>query len=433
MPNDITILPGVYYDEEVTYELTGEGSKIPVFIGKTGNTVAQNETSKYKLDGTEVLKFTNVTDVLKPVKKTGDDWKAKTGIINGEITYDASGKPQIPAVNELAQAIYDFYEESKLLQSGDVGVPYIYVIDIGTATDETAWVTALDNAKGLFDATVEVYVGGYIDETTSNDATVRTPIMFKSGNKTFSLVDFLSGASHSLRTEAKDLNLRYGFTTLKDATDEDLKDAVDLVLNAVDESEDHYLKDYSRIGLVEPKKFGKIIARICCTPNNREPGYYKFRTISPETFDKRTKTDMLALQNKGIIFGRDEHINGQIYPKINLCTSIAFASDTRPADSMFHARFNADDLLREVFEACYPQVKANESATNIAYLQTRINKIVNDRVTAEEMVKYDERKEIGTKLTVSVSDDKPYSLIVSGQIHPVKCTIAIEVEATIRL
>ena len=432
MPNDITILPGVYYDEEVTYELTGEGSKIPVFIGKTGNTI-ESQTSKYKVDGTEIIKFTNITDVLKPVKQTGDDWKAKTGIINGELTYDNNGKPQIPAVNELAQTIYDFYEESKLLQSGDVGVPYIYVIDIGTATDETAWVTALDNAKGLFDATVEVYVGGYIDEVTANNTTTRTPVMFKNNSKTFTLVDFLSGASYSLRTEAKDLNLRYGFTTLKNSTDEDLKETVDLVLNAVDESEDHYLKDYSRIGLVEYKKFGKIIARICCTPNNREPGYYKFRTISPETFDKRTKTDMLALQNKGIIFGRDEHINGQIYPKINLCTSIAFASDTRPADSMFHARFNADDLLREIFEACYPQVKANESATNIAYLQTRINKIVNDRVTAEEMIKYDERKEIGTKLTVSVSDDKPYSLIVSGQIHPVKCTIAIEVEATIRL
>ena len=133
MPNDITILPGVYYEEEVTYELTGEGSKIPVFIGKTGNTIAQNETSNYKVNGTEVLKFTNITDVLKPIKKTGDDWKTKTGIINGEITHDTSGKPQIPAENELAQTIYDFYEESKLLQSGDVGVPYIYVIDIGTA------------------------------------------------------------------------------------------------------------------------------------------------------------------------------------------------------------------------------------------------------------------------------------------------------------
>ena len=99
---------------------------------------------------------------------------------------------------------------------------------------------------------------------------------------------------------------------------------------------------------------------------------------------------MLALQNAGIIFNRDEHINGNVYPKINLCVSSAFASNPRPADAMFHARFNADDLLREVFEACYSQIKANESATNIAYLQTRINKIVNDRVSSEEMIQYDE-------------------------------------------
>ena len=71
--------------------------------------------------------------------------------------------------------------------------------------------------------------------------------------------------------------------------------------------------------------------------------------------------------------------------------------------------------------------------TNITYLQTKINKIINDRVNAEEMIKYTERTEEGTKLVVTESKEKPYNLIVSGQIQPVKCTIAIHVEATIRL
>ena len=83
--------------------------------------------------------------------------------------------------------------------------------------------------------------------------------------------------------------------------------------------------------------------------------------------------------------------------------------------------------------ACYKQIKANESVTNIAYLQTRINKIVNDRVSAEEMIKWDEKTGQGTKLTVTQSNDDPYSIVVSGQMHPQKCTIAINVTATLKI
>lgn len=405
-------LPGVYYKERVTYEENGEGSKIPVFIGKTGNTVDTSTTDghvpdEYKVDGTLILSFSNVTDALKPVIKSGADWKDKTGI-GGR---DVSGN--IDANNELAQVINDFYEEAKLLQSTDIGVPNIYVIDVGAGDNLDAWTNAITNAKRLFDATVEVYVGAE---------------NIKINNQTYALKEFIDGVALSIEKEAEDLNLRYGFLTKKNATDTELKD---ITTSVVSECDIESIKKYSRIGLIEPNKFGKHVARICCTPNNTEPGYQVFRSVSPGTFVKRTKEEMEQLQAKGIIFGRDEHINGTRYPKINLCTSIAFAYDSRPADSLFHARFNADDLLREVFEACYPQIKANESLTNIAYLQTRLNKIVNDRVNAEEMVKYNERTEEGTKLVVSQSE--PYTLNITGQIQPVKCTIAIDVESTIRL
>ena len=175
------------------------------------------------------------------------------------------------------------------------------------------------------------------------------------------------------------------------------------------------------------------MARICCTPSNTEPGFHEYRSVEPGEFKDRTKAEMLKLQNAGIIFNRDEHINGNVYPKINLCVSTSFAATTRPADALFHARFNSDALLREVFEACYSQIKANESATNLAYLQTRINKIVNDKVSAEEMIKYDEKTENGTKLIVNQSDADPYSLIITGQMQPQKCTVAIEVEATVKI
>ena len=382
----ITKLPGVYYDENVTYELTGEGSKIPVIIGATGNAPAQGST--YKVDGTEIRKYTSWEEVNKPITAENP------GI--GVWSEDTS--------NKLSQFLYEFFKEARLLTNSDIGVPYIYVIDVGAGTAKQAWLDALTLAKSKSDAQIEVYVGA--DNINSYD-----------------LPAFLKGAYAAILEETHDLDLRCAFTTKYGATDEQL-------IALTNESAGI---QKSRIGICEPLLFGKTVARICCTPSNMEPGHLVYRSVEPGTFIDRTKAQMLNLQNAGIIFNRDEHINGNIYPKMNLCVATSFAATTRPADALFHARFNADSLLRDVFEACYTQIKANESASNLAYLQTRINKLVNDKVSAEEMVKYDERTEAGTKLIANESDSDPYSIIITGQIQPIKCTIAIEVEATVKL
>ena len=382
----ITKLPGVYYNENVTYELTGEGSKIPVIIGATGNAPAQGST--YKVDGTEIRKYTSWEEVNKPITAENP------GI--GVWSEDTS--------NKLSQFLYEFFKEARLLTNSDIGVPYIYVIDVGAGTAKQAWLDALTLAKSKSDAQIEVYVGA--DNINSYD-----------------LPAFLKGAYSAILEETHDLDLRCAFTTKYGATDEQL-------IALTNESSGI---QKSRIGICEPLLFGKTVARICCTPSNMEPGHLVYRSVEPGEFIDRTKAQMLNLQNAGIIFNRDEHINGNIYPKMNLCVATSFAATTRPADALFHARFNADSLLRDVFEACYSQIKANESASNLAYLQTRINKLVNDKVSAEEMVEYDERTEAGTKLIANESDSDPYSIIITGQIQPVKCTIAIEVEATVKL
>ena len=382
----ITKLPGVYYNEKVTYELTGEGSKIPVIIGATGNAPAQGST--YKVDGTEIRKYTSWEEVNKPITAENPGigvWSEGTS-------------------NKLSQFLYEFFKEARLLTNSDVGVPYIYVIDVGAGTAKQAWLDALTLAKSKSDAQIEVYVGA--DNINSYD-----------------LPAFLKGAYAAILEETHDLDLRCAFTTKYGATDEQL-------IALTNESAGI---QKSRMGICEPLLFGKTVARVCCTPSNMEPGHLVYRSVEPGEFIDRTKAQMLNLQNAGIIFNRDEHINGNIYPKMNLCVATSFAATTRPADALFHARFNADSLLRDVFEACYSQIKANESASNLAYLQTRINKLVNDKVSAEEMVEYDERTEAGTKLIATESDSDPYSIIIKGQIQPVKCTIAIEVEATVKL
>lgn len=448
-------LPGVYFKERVSYELSGEGSKIPIFIGKSGNSFETTTTSnsqsttegegedtpqttntqtqtaeiKYKVDGTSYLKFERFSDALRPVVTTDvskteggvttiTKWDEATGV--GEyVTYDANGLPVYHDENPLAKRIYEFHQESKLLQSTDIGVPYFYVIDVGTGTSLRAWENALETAKTLTDAEVEIYIG-------AENITGCT------------LEEFYIKAVDSIFEDSEELDLRYGFGTLERTAQETLKEYDARLKKLSNDLRSNYggafLYKLSRFGLCEELLFGKTMARICCTPYNTEPGYYKYRSVVPDTFNKRLKEDMKSLQDNGIIFNRDEQVNGTKYPRINLCVSCAFGSTTdRPADALFHARFNSDDLLREVFEVCFKQIKRNESETNIAYLQSDINRIVNTRVMNEEMIGYDDRTEIGTRLIVTESNDEPYNLIVTGQIQPVKCTIAIRVEATIKV
>lgn len=504
-------LPGVYFKERVAYELSGDGSKIPVFIGKTGNSTTASEDiysfisygdinkttvygegtvkptgtvsgnfsevevltnnpepednpfvgrkfyivstastdgtvyplytdagtteanifvtitkEEYKVDGSSFLMFNKVSDALRPVvteditKPDGTivKWSEVTGI--GEyITYDENNKPIYHEENPLAKRIYEFYQESKLLQSTDIGVPYFYVIDCGDGTDVRVWENALETAKTLTDAEVEIYVGA-------------------EGINACTLEEFYIKAVDSIFEDSEELDLRYGFGTLERQLNESLQEYDARLKKLANDLRNNYstetLYKLSRFGLCEELLFGKTMARICCTPYNTEPGYFVYRSVSPNTFNKRLKEDMKSLQDNGIIFNRDEQVNGKKYPRINLCVACSFGSLTdRPADSLFHARFNADDLLREVFEACFEQIKRNESETNIAYLQSDINRIVNARVINEEMVPYDDRTEAGTRLIVMEAEDEPYNLVVTGQIQPVKCTIAIRVQAIIKI
>lgn len=394
-------LPGVYYNEDVAYELTGEGSKIPVIIGATNNTTVTETKDEsgnitrraYNADGTVIRKYSGWNDV-----------NVSTQAEEPGIGVWVEGTD-----NQLLNFCKEFFEEARLEINSDIGVPYVYLIDVGDGKSKDAWINALELAKTKRDAIIEAYIGA--DNITNYN--------FKS---------FLTGAYESIELETHDLDLRNGFSTIGYNNPDEVTDAQLIATTAESTG-----IQVSRIGIMEPLLAGKTFARICCTPANTEPGFLEYRSVEPGTFKDRTKAEMKALQQAGIIFNRDEHINAEVYPKMNLCLATSFRKATMPADAFFHARFNADDLLREVFGACYKQIKANESATNLAYLQTRINKIVNDRVNAEEMIKWDEKTGQGTKLIANISDADPWSVIVTGQIQSQKCTIAIDVEATLKL
>ena len=377
----ITKRPGVYFTETTDYELQGNGGKIPVFIGKTGNAAATG----YAVDGTQMQRFASWAEVNRT-------------IANGGIGTDTTTNP-------LLAVLKDFFTEAEIRTSEDIGIPYIYVIDVGAATSKDVWLTALTTAKTERHATVEVYVGA---ENIADNG--------------YSFTDFIMAANASISTETANLNLRTAFTTKADATDAQL-----IALNPQNGG---ILK--SRIGLCEPLLFGKTIARICCTPYYIEPGFLPYRTVEPGTFIARTDAEILALQNAGIIFNADEVVSDLTVCRINLAASTAFGANPRPADSLFHARFNADNLLRNVFKAVFGQIKANESATYIVKAQTKVDAAIDDEVEAERMIPFNSETGNGTKLDLVESDSNPYDMELTGQIQPINCTIAINVKIQIK-
>lgn len=377
----ITKRPGVYFNETTEYELQGNGGKIPVWIGKTGNTAATG----YKVDGTQINKFSSWNEINR-------------SIANGGIGTDTTTNPLLAALKE-------FFEEAEIQTTEDIGIPYIYVIDVGAGTSKDVWLTALTTAKTAIDAIIEFYVGA---ENISDNG--------------YTLPDFINAAYASISTETARLSLRTGFTTKANATDSEL-----IALNP---SSGGILK--SRIGIIEPLKFGKHAARLCCTPYYIEPGFLEYRTVEPGEFKSRTDAEILALQNAGIIFGADEVVSDLVVCRINLAVSTAFANNPRPADSLFHARFNADNLLRNVFKAVFTQVKANEAASYIVKAQTKVDAVIDEEVRLERMIPYNNETGDGTRLTLVESDSNPYDMELKGQIQGINCTTAIIVKAKIK-
>ena len=377
----ITKRPGVYFNETTEYELQGNGGKIPVWIGKTGNTAATG----YKVDGTQINKFSSWNEVNRSIANHG-------------IGTDTSTNPLLAALKE-------FFEEAEIQTTEDIGIPYIYVIDVGAGTSKDVWLTALTTAKTAIDAIIEFYVGA---ENISDTG--------------YTLPDFINAAYASISTETARLSLRTGFTTKANATDDEL-----IALNP---SSGGILK--SRIGIIEPLKFGKHAARLCCTPYYIEPGFLEYRTVEPGEFKSRTDAEILALQNAGIIFGADEVVSDLVVCRINLAVSTAFANNPRPADSLFHARFNADNLLRNVFKAVFTQVKANEAASYIVKAQTKVDAVIDEEVRLERMIPYNTETGDGTRLTLVESDSNPYDMELKGQIQGINCTTAIIVKAKIK-
>jgi hypothetical protein len=428
----LNILPGVYYKENVQNITYTSSEEYPCFYGVTNhepNTIEQRGINKY-YDYDELCKTIDNGGICK---------------------FDDEDKEL--KINPLLRILKDYFTELDLNDSESICPPYIYVADMGVGNDLSRWKEYFEKSRVYKDITFEVYYGmNNIQEG--------------------GLQAGIDAAMEYIKTKAKALDLRRGFTTTKIIEPEDNSNKVSVNDNKSNNNKSNNSNDknnnsnknnnvnnklnnnvftldnedtelinlayknseYNRIRVIEPELFGKHIARFCSTPVGEEVGFYQFNTVSPGTFKDRTPTQMLELQNGGVIFGRDEYSASKFYPKINLGVATNFAQglNNRPADSLDSARRIADWMLQQVFDLCYPQIKARETFSNLAHLQNKINTLIQEAINNGYVVKYDEdTNPEGTYLEVIESDNNPYAMIVQGQIQPMNCTIAINVDATI--
>lgn len=377
-------IPGVYLNEDVDYELSGVGSKIPVFIGKTGNT----GSADYKVDGSVALKFTNYDDANKAITAGG-----------------------IGLDNDLNKILKNFFEEAKLKQPDDIGVPYVYVIDVGAGTSRDAWLTAVETAFSKIDASIMAFVGTENIQYTPEGA--EEPV-------TYSVVDLAKAVKVAIDTRTHTFELWNAFFTKKDATDAQLIALTDAT-NGVQKS---------RIGIIEwdNYRFGKTVARICLTPFNQEVGFIKYRSVESGEFPERNLTQKLALQNAGIIFNHDEMYSNEMNPRMNICLATSYAATNKPADAMFHARFIADALLKDIYEAIYPLIKANDTASNLVKIQVKIDTVIDEYIRNGDCIGFNKDTGLGTRLIAQASDKDPYDVEIVGSIQPVNAILAIDVK-----
>lgn len=375
---DIVNVPRTtYFELDSNPTWNGEGSQIAIFIGNTGTAVTGD---------LEVQKFKTYSAANKSVEKGG-------------IGLD-------PTNNPLLSALEGFFEESAKTKTDDIGVSYCYVINLGTADIKTeagrkVWVEAFDLAKSKRDVEVEAYVGFNKDDE-NND-----------------IVSILTSANACIVEDSQDGSPRIGYSTVFDADDAKLISLTDDTNGLSTDKGATYITK-TRIALTEPAPFGKIVAKICTTPYYEEPGYTRFRTIENNIYNKRTPEEMKALQDAGIIFVRDELTRKEIYTRINLAVSTAFANtpSNRPNDCLLHARRNVDHFIRELFDIVFKQLKKNETEVNLNHLQTDVDTLVDDEIEAGNMMK-------GTQCFVEESDKNPYDLIINCNAVPVNSTLNI--------
>lgn len=177
-----------------------------------------------------------------------------------------------------------------------------------------------------------------------------------------------------------------------------------------------------RIEVALPDENAGIILGKCMSCDYAdEPGRTPVDSAVHESSYNFDATQMLTLMNLGVLFLKPERSYGEYRYRICLGVNTGFKNNT--ADGLIVCRTVVDELLRRISYDAAPFVKAKETQQNEVLLQSIVDGIVDEFVTADNIYRD------GTTLTVS-GDGTVFQ--INGEIKPVRSAIAIEVNTTIQ-
>ena len=363
--------PYVEINEVEDNSVNGDGAYIPVIIGQTGNTVSA--------DNLKVQTFERYEDACA--------------------TQQNNGIGTNPSTNKSLAFLKPFLDECKP-QTLEVGnLPF---------TNGAAWADAFELAKTKIDAKVEIIVG-FKKANATEDIT---------SEEIATIVGILTSADSSLKNAATRGNQRQLYFTVEDAADEDMIELTKTTNATKIQS--------SRILPIEPKRFPEIAARYCVTPYYVEPGFIKFRTVTPDDVDERTQAMEKTLQNAGINFIRREMVSeGEI---ARICAGVSSAKtiiNNPYHDELPHIRRNVDHLLERIHRKASDILKDNETSFAVDMLQTDVDDIIGDEIRLRRI------KE-GTELTVSEAGTKPFYINIKGKVKAINAIYYVDIDYNIQ-
>lgn len=181
--------------------------------------------------------------------------------------------------------------------------------------------------------------------------------------------------------------------------------------------------DSGRIAYILPDDGDIISGRVIDSDYNEEVGYYAFNTAASTPTYNFNYSQMVTLQDGGVMFIRGERLRGSVVYRVNLGVSTSFA--TNAADGLLVCRRIADEVLRQVKDVLDGYVKTpNDIDGGLVQLQVEVDTVIDRFVDAGEVFGED------TELIVEEGAND-YEFNVTGTIRPVRSTIAINVNTTI--
>ena len=357
-------LPGVYFTETVTQNTVFTEDEVPLFIVQTSTAITD-------IDGT-ITGYTNFAAFETVAKNKG--------------------------LTQTLKYMQDILTESEHENF------YVYSIKTDTATGFT---DAIKSTAHLTDVTSIIYVEEA--KSASGNAITSKIAAIKAGVH--------NNAENGVFREA--YVIPYG--TVEDAVEEaentTPEAAAVTALTTITAGDGD-----GRICVALPDSLaGCVVGHCIGSDYDEEPGFTALGLLDLTGVYNFDATQMLTLQNQGVIFVRPERLQGGNQYRINLGVTTSFKESS--ADGLIVCRTTVDAILRRIAFEGQAFVKAKESESNRAAFNTVINGIITEFATEGSI------NQNGTQLTVADAGNSTFT--VTGTIQPIKSVIAIEVNTTI--